>query len=1024
MSKGNIIIVEDESILALDIQLILQSLGFTVSALYNSGEDALSAIPSLQPDLILMDISLGGKLDGIETAKEILKRHDIPVIFLTGLSDEDSVLRARETRPYGFIYKPFDKRDLFANIETALYRSNLEKKLKTSEEQYRSLYQSMVDSFVRIDMDGKIIEFNDAYMQMLGYTAAELLNIHNDDITPEKWRSMEHAIIQNQIMARGYSDTYQKEYIRKDGSVFPIELRSYLTKDLSGKPSSMWAIISDISERKIKEDLLSESIERYKILSDLTMDSASCTTIDENGSLHREWITEKLLIAYGYTQEDLGSFDKWGQIIHPDDKIKYHDNLKILLQGNKVSVDLRVLTSTGEIRWINNTIFPKTDTQTGKITKLYSAVKDITDRKRAEEDRIKTQNQLLAALDQTPAGIMIADAPDIKIKLVNQAAADILLQSSMEQMNISAQNTQNINWSCYREDGSRYAVEEMPLVQTIQNGTTFRNVEMKVVRHDGSERWILVNGSPIRDENGKIISGIIVFPDITGLKKAEEAFLSSEKKFKETIELLPLGIYECDIAGQITFGNKCAYEYFRLTDDDFINGVNIFNLIIPEEIDKARQTVQNLMRGLPINHSEYTGLRSDGTTFPVEIHSSFFYNNGVPAGMRGILIDLSEKKKIEEELIKAHKLESVGVLAGGIAHDFNNILTAILGNISLVKMMTSAEDNRHSLLNDAEKAGFRARDLTQQLLTFSRGGAPIKENTNVAGIIRDSSDFVLRGSKSICQYSIPDDLWHIDADKGQISQVIQNLIINADQSMPKGGNIRVTAENCELSENIKTGLLPGKYVQIIIADEGIGIPEQHLSNIFDPYFTTKQSGSGLGLSICYSIIKNHNGYIDVVSVIGSGTAFTIYLPAIEKSASTSDMTAMHTIHNGSGRILIMDDDPMIHTFTSNLLHKFGYDVDSSYSGEEMLEKYADAAKQKKPYNCIIMDLTIPGKMGGKESIVKLLEIDPKAKAIVSSGYSNDPVMSEYGKYGFLGIIPKPFDASELLKIIKDLTSKP
>ena len=1023
MSKGIIVIVEDEYILALDIQMILQSMGFTVPAIYMSGEEVLSGIPTHRPDLILMDITLKGNLDGIETAREILRKYDIPVIYLTGLSDDASVLRARETRPYGFIYKPFENRDLYANIETALYRSKLEKDLKKREEQYHSLYQSMVDCFVRVNMEGHIIEYNNAYRDMLGYSDEELLGLNFAQITPSKWHDLEHALIDSQLLQRGYSDSYEKEYIRKDGTVFPIELRTYLTKDDFDVPTSMWAIIRDITERKANEKILSESIERYKILSDLTMDSASSTVIKPDGTLFREWITEKLLDTYGYSQEDIDSFDKWAHIIHPDDQKKYQENVKMLLQGNKISVDLRVLTKTGEIRWINNTIFPQIDSHSNKISKLYSAVKDITDRKRAEEDRIKTQYQLLAALDQTPAGIMIADAPNVKIRLVNKAAEEILLQQSEEQLQISIDNPDSISWHCFHEDGSKYSVEEMPLAQTILYGKSFRNVEMKVIRHDGSERWILVNGSPIKDEQGNIISGIIVFPDITELKKAEEAFLFSEKKYRETIELLPLGIYECNKQGLISFGNKRAYEYFKLSEEAFKQGINIFNLVIKEDRARAQQSSLKIFKGETITSYEYTGLRSDGTTFPIEIHSSVFFINGEAAGMRGVLIDLTDKKKIEEELFKAHKLESVGQLAGGIAHDFNNILTAILGNISLVKMITPAEDKRYSILNDAEKAGFRAKDLTQQLLTFSKGGAPVKENTNIGGIIRDSSDFVLRGSKSICKYHIPDNLWHIDADKGQISQVVQNLIINADQAMPIGGFIDVTAENFIYNTDDIPTLLPGKFVRIIIKDEGIGIQEQHLSSIFDPYFTTKQSGSGLGLSICYSIIKNHNGHIEVHSIIGHGTTFTIYLPAIENSVIEPNINAIQPLLNGSGRILLMDDDPMINDFSSNLLNQFGYNTDISTCGEEMLEKYKEAIMQKKPYICVIMDLTIPGKMGGKEAIIKLLKLDPNAKAIVSSGYSNDPIMSDYQSFGFSGIIAKPFNASELLKIIKDISCK-
>jgi signal transduction histidine kinase len=378
--------------------------------------------------------------------------------------------------------------------------------------------------------------------------------------------------------------------------------------------------------------------------------------------------------------------------------------------------------------------------------------------------------------------------------------------------------------------------------------------------------------------------------------------------------------------------------------------------------------------------------------------------------------ELTERKRMEEELLRVQKLESIGVLAGGIAHDFNNLLTAILGNISLTKMYANPEDKGYKRLTEAEKACLRARGLTQQLLTFSKGGAPIKKVAFIRGLIRDSASFALIGSNVRCEFSISGDLWPVEVDEGQISQVINNMVINADQAMLEEGVIRVRAENVNVGLRNGLPLKEGRYVKITIEDNGIGIPEEHLVKIFDPYFTTKQKGNGLGLATAYSIIKGHNGYIEVESEVGVGTKFYVYLPASQKEILAKREIKERPVI-GRGRILVMDDEEIVRGLTGDVLGYLGYEVEFARDGREAIEKYIRARESKRPFDVVIMDLTIPGGMGGKEAIKRLIEIDPEVKAIVSSGYSNDPVMAEYTKYGFREVITKPYKIEELSKIL-------
>jgi CheY-like chemotaxis protein len=374
---------------------------------------------------------------------------------------------------------------------------------------------------------------------------------------------------------------------------------------------------------------------------------------------------------------------------------------------------------------------------------------------------------------------------------------------------------------------------------------------------------------------------------------------------------------------------------------------------------------------------------------------------------------------MEEELLRVEKLESIGILAGGIAHDFNNILTAILANIALAKMHPNAVDQSFERLVKAEKAALRAKDLTQQLLTFSKGGTPIKKTVSIAELIKESTSFALRGSNVRCEFSILDDLWPVEVDEGQMSQVINNLIINADQAMPEGGIIKVSAENMTVGAEEVLPLREGKYVKISIDDQGIGIPEEHLQKIFDPYFTAKQKGSGLGLATTYSIIKRHDGYITVDSKLGVGTTFYIYLPASEKELLTKKDTEEIPLV-GKGKILVMDDEEMIRDAGGGILSHLGYEVEFARDGAEAIEIYKQAKESDQPFDVVIIDLTIPGAMGGKEAIQKLLVIDPEIKAIVSSGYSNGSIITDFKQYGFSAILPKPYEVKELSKTLHTL----
>ena len=383
--------------------------------------------------------------------------------------------------------------------------------------------------------------------------------------------------------------------------------------------------------------------------------------------------------------------------------------------------------------------------------------------------------------------------------------------------------------------------------------------------------------------------------------------------------------------------------------------------------------------------------------------------------------DITEKRKMEAELIKAQKLESLGVLAGGIAHDFNNFLTAIIGNLSLAKMDCAPGDPTVSRLNEMEKASLQAKNLTQQLLTFSKGGKPVKKLVNLAELVKTSANFSLRGSNVRCDFSIAEDLLPVEVDEGQISQVINNLVLNADHAMPEGGVIEIGSDNITLPQNNEFSLPAGPYNRTSIRDHGLGVRPDHLAKIFDPYFTTKHRGSGLGLTVAYSIVDKHDGRLTVESELGHGAEFTIYLPASEKPIS-QPVHEEKRLFVGKGRILVMDDEEFIRDVAIKMLGKMGYEVAVAIDGQEAIELYRQALNAGEPFDLVVMDLTIPGGMGGKEAIGKLKKLDPKVKALVSSGYSNDPIMSNFSDYGFQGVVKKPYRIQDMSDALRSVFS--
>ena len=503
-------------------------------------------------------------------------------------------------------------------------------------------------------------------------------------------------------------------------------------------------------------------------------------------------------------------------------------------------------------------------------------------------------------------------------------------------------------------------------------------------------------------------------------RQAEAALRESEENFRALAENALDGIVIATAEGRLAYANRRLGEIMGGAVEEFV-GRPISELVPPEDFARIMQNLKNRLEGKPAPRQyEVTGIRKNGERVPIEISASRTAWEGRPASL-AIIRDVSERKRIEEERLRASKLEYVGVLAGGIAHDFNNLLTAITGNVSLSKAMVEPGGEIHEQLEEAEKACVRARDLTHQLLTFSRGGAPVKKAASIGDLVRESVSFALSGAGTDADFEIPPDLWAVEVDEGQMSRVIQNLVLNASQAMSQSGTVRIRCENVRLDgEEREPGvsLPPGKYVRISVQDSGAGIAPENLQRIFEPYFTTKRKGTGLGLAATYSIVRNHGGQIGVESVLGRGTTFTIYLPASEEAPARKEAGERRPAPTGSGRVLVVDDEDLIRNLAVRVLEQGGYAVSSASEGAEAVEFYRSARASGRPFDLVITDLTIPGGMGGREVALRLREIDPDARIIVSSSYSEDAAMADFKAHGFCGVVAKPYKMDELLLAVE------
>ncbi len=714
---------------------------------------------------------------------------------------------------------------------------------------------------------------------------------------------------------------------------------------------------------------------------------------------------DRMFELYGIGRDAFsGSVEAWVNGLHPDDKDRAFAECQTALEGGEpFDTSFRVVHPDGTVHHLkaDGTVIRDAD---GTAVRMIGINRDITEQKRVEEALHENEQRLRIIIETSQAGIILVDPRGV-ITFANRRMAE-MFGCSMDEL-IGSAYPDHLHPAEKQTGDTR-------MHQLIAGEVDHVYTERHYLRKDGGDFWGYLSGRRLETPDGQLQSLVGTIADITDIRESREALRRSEERYRSIIELAVDTILQIDGAGTIIGANESAAGLTGYPLAALI-GMNITRMFTETELKRVPFRYDLLKEGKTVR-TERVLVRSDGTTVPIEMNTRMMPDGTFQTFMR----DMTEHRMMEAEFIKGQKLESLGVLAGGIAHDFNNILTGIMGNISFAKTVIDETHQAFSPLEKAEKASLRAAGLARQLLVFAKGGQPVKKPVSLPHVVKEAVSLALSGTNVTCVIDLPQSLHIVEADEGQLNQAFHNIIINAVQAMPGGGTLTVRGENVNATDDKAGDLQAGEYVKLTFADEGCGISEAEQKKVFDPYFSTKPGGTGLGLASTYSIVNQHGGHISVSSTVGKGAVFTVFLP------STAKTDPVHVPANGAApvehdgdSILVMDDEEMIRELASLTLCRAGYRVKTCDNGDEALSLYKAAREAGTPFSVVVMDLTIPGGMGGVEAARHLLAVDPAARLIVSSGYSDDPVMANYREYGFCAAIEKPYDVKEITAILAE-----
>ncbi|HVO66856.1 MAG TPA: PAS domain S-box protein [Syntrophales bacterium] len=915
-----------------------------------------------------------------------------------------------------------------------------EKALRESEERYRTLVENLNVGVYRStgDYKGRYLQVNPAMIKIFGYESIEefmhipIINVYRQPQDRKKFLS--------KIKEHGYVRNEELDLRKRDG--IPIKASVTATAQFDGKGDIKWidGVTEDITERKQAEDALRESEEKYRSLA---------TTADSMYMVDRDCryilMNEKHLSRFGLSLDEVKGRSYSEFHSEPANKEFVGTVEHVFESGKPVQHEYR---SERDGHHFLRTFSP-VKSPDGKTTIAVTVVsKDITDRKQVEEKLKESEQRLYNVIQGSPIPAFVI-GNDHKVLYWNTALEELTRIKAEEVISTMGQwrAFYSIQRPCLADllvDQSLDAISQWysgkyiksQLIEAAYEATDF------FPELGDTGKWLRFTAAAIRNSRGELVGAIETLEDVTQRMRAEEALRNSELRLQSVIQSSPIPTFVIGKDHKVIYWNKAMEELSGITAEEVIGTTHYWRAFYSKErpvmadliVDQALEAIpqwyfEKYVKSRLLDEAYeatdfFPELGDDGKwlRFTAAVIRDF---KGNLVGAIETLEDITERKKAEAELIRVEKLESLGIFAGGIAHDFNNLLSVMLRNIFAVKL--SFTDGQQEVFEEeidiAEKAGLQAKELAHRLLTFAKGGEPVRKIGSISQLLMNSVDLSLSGSNIRCEFSLPSDLWPVEMDDVQIRQVVNNLVVNAREAMPEGGNIIIRAENIDVAAGSGLPLKEGKYVRWSVKDYGIGIPKEDLQKIYDPYFTTKPTGTargmGLGLAICYSIIKKHDGFIAVESEPGVGSTFFVYLPASPQEGILKKDTTDISLTKG-GKILVMDDEETVRSATGVVLNYLGYEVEYAKNGNEAITLYRTAREMEQPYSAVILDLNVADGMGGKEAMKEILAIDPYVRAVITCGYSDDPVISEFRKQGVCRLVDVPYDIEKMKEILDEL----
>jgi PAS domain S-box-containing protein len=892
---------------------------------------------------------------------------------------------------------------------------------RKGEERFRFLAENMADIVWVADANLHLSYIGPTVTSILGFTPEERGRQSLEEMYPPDCLMKIQHKFQEELgrdnrkgVDPDRSITIETECFRKDGSLADMEIKARAIRDENGAIIGIIGVSRDISQRKRAEAVLRESERRYRLIAENVNDVIWTMDLDFNFT----YVSPSIFKLVGLTvQEALNK--SISELFTPSSlqtALEAIDREREFRLQNppeanrRITVELEEYRRDGSTLWTSNEITYLRD-EDRTLIGYVGVSRDISEKKRIEtamresEERfrsmIQSSSDIILILDDK--GCLTYESPSFA-RILGYRPGQFIGRSPLPVVS--------------SDDLDRVSQALTATFHFLNDGPP---VEFRCRKADGSR--VVLEAVGINQLDNPAINGIVLnIRDITQRKEAEDKLRKSEERYRLMIEEIEDGYYESDLDGNLTFFNDYLCRITKRSREE-LSGLNYRDYTDAENAEILLKSFSNIFRTGQPAQFEYQILRADGAKRYMESTVSLMRDaSGKPAGFRGIATDITEKKQQEENRIIMDKLESTGLLAGGIAHDFNNLLGVILGNLGLITLPEEDPLGNIAFLEEAVRAVSEAKKLTNQFITLAKGGDPITQVISLSELLRDQATLVLRGSRIAAEFSIPEDLWTIKADEGQMGQVVRNILLNAREAMPEGGTITTVAENVHLDTPDSHIPKPGNYVKVTVSDQGQGVPPDSLQKIFDPYFSTKSRGSqrgmGLGLTICRSIIQKHGGAISITSTSGRGALVSFYLPAYQNGNERKPRPLDRTMEKT--RVLVMDDEEGMRKMIGMILKRIGFEAEVVRTGEEAVEMYEGARNAERSFDLVILDLTVRGGMGGRETVRRLLEIDPEVKAIVASGYNQDPVMQNYRDYGFKGALIKPFFINELTEVLSGI----